>query len=210
MSKTLQNGLVVLFEGVDGVGKTTQLERAAAALSADGWVVTPLRNLGGTPIGEALRDIMLAKIPRPATTDLYISAAIQEALVAHVQELRNQGTIILLDRSPISLAAYAIFGGNVDPELGWPHVDHGMSQLAPELTLIYTGDLNTVVARARTTSGSPDYFESKPDDYFERVAQGYETCAERYSGTYINAERSIDAIHEDTMQRIRAVIADHS
>ena len=53
-SKTIPGGLTIIFEGVDGVGKTTQLKKVHDTLTRQGWAVHATRNLGGTPIGEEL------------------------------------------------------------------------------------------------------------------------------------------------------------
>src|SRR4051794_4239442 len=98
MDKTIDGGLVIIFEGIDGVGKTTQLNLVREELEAEGWAVYGTRNLGGTPIGEELRKTLLSSLERPETTNVYISAAIQEALVAAINGQREAGKIILLDR----------------------------------------------------------------------------------------------------------------
>ncbi|HWB39163.1 MAG TPA: dTMP kinase [Candidatus Saccharimonadales bacterium] len=202
----IPDGLIVMFEGLDGVGKSTQLRRAAKALEKQGWQVHTTRNLGGTPIGEALREAMLAKLARPAATDFYISLAIQEALIAELEAQRQAGKLVLIDRGPLSLAAYQIYGSGFDEAQGWQAVDNGMQSIHPELIVSYKSQIKTAVERAHHESGTPDYFESKPLDFFKRVAHGYEVAAERYPIRFINANRSIEAIHEDTMQLIEAAI----
>lgn len=209
--KSLQDGLVIVFEGIDGVGKTTQLEHAQAQLEAEGWPLYISRNLGGTPIGEELRRIILSPLPRPETTNLYISVAIQEALVGAIESERAQGKLILMDRGPLSLAAYEIYGSRLDPGLAWPHVENGMSKLGPELTIIYDADVETALRRTHQKPGKSDYFEIKSSDYFERVAEGYKRAAQRYDKTcvIIDAGQSIEAVHEQTMRAIRQVLALH-
>src|ERR1700722_19360970 len=101
MSTTPQpipGGLIVVLEGIDGVGKTTQILLAKDLLIKRGWPVYITRNLGGTPIGEELRKVMLDSLERPATTNLYLSVAIQEALAEALEIERAQGKLILMDR----------------------------------------------------------------------------------------------------------------
>lgn len=203
----LPGGLLVIFDGIDGVGKTTQLNLASEALIAEGWPVQATRNLGGTPIGEALREVMLRPIDRPPTTDLYISVAIQEALTRAIATERTDDKLILMDRGPLSLAAYQAFGSGLDEATTWRYVEAGMNQLQPELTIIYQSEVATAIERARRQSGKADYFESKPLDYFERVAQGFAAAAERYPVQLVDANRSIEAIQADTMRLIQAALA---
>ncbi len=201
------DGLIVMFEGLDGVGKSTQLRLAAEELQAAGWPVHITRNLGGTPIGEALRDAMLAKLPRPAATDFYISIAIQEALIEALDAARAAGKIILIDRGPLSLAAYQIYGSSFDEATGWRAVDAGMQSIYPELVMYYKGQVTTARQRVHEGPGKPDYFESKPLDFFKRVAQGYDVAADRYPVRVINADRSIEQVHAETMELIDGAIA---
>jgi len=195
-----------MFEGLDGVGKSTQLKLAAEELKKAGWPIHMTRNLGGTPIGEALREAMLAKHDRPVTTDFYVSIAIQEALIAELDKQREAGKVILIDRGPLSLAAYQIYGSGFDEATGWRAVDDGMQSIHPELIMQYKGDIDVAVERAHHVSGKPDYFESKPKDFFKRVAHGYEVGAERYPVRVIDANREVEVIHEHTMKLIWGAI----
>lgn len=209
MAKRLNNGCIIVFEGIDGVGKTTQLELAKAGLEADGWPVYTTRNLGGTPIGEELRKAIISPVERPPTTDLYASVAIQEALLKELEEQRQAGKLILMDRSPLSLAAYQIYGSGVSEELGWPYVEKGLKALSPEIILFYEADVQG--ALDRLTKAKSDYFESKPIDYFERVLEGYKTASARFDNVAnIDANRSIEAIHADTMKAINETLARHA
>jgi dTMP kinase len=205
---TLDNGLVVVFEGIDGVGKTTQLDLARTTLQNEGWPLYATRNLGGTPIGEELRKVIKSPLERPSATNLYISVAIQEALLEVIEAERRNGKLILIDRGPLSLAAYEIYGGQLDEAIGWPHVESGMERLKPELTIIYNADIDVALQRARTKSEKADYFENKPRDFFERVAGGYQAAAKKYASTtlVIDANQSVEAVQAQTIQAIRQAL----
>jgi dTMP kinase len=207
--RSVPNGLLVIFEGIDGTGKTTQLNLAEEALRREGWLVQTSRNLGGTPIGEALRKVIKSSLPRPSATNLYISVAIQEALIEATQVDRAQGPIILMDRGPLSLAAYEVYGEDLDATLGWQHVEDGLTRLKPELTIIYEADVAIALQRARRKGGKSDYFESKPPEFFERVANGYAAAAKRYPAqtVTVNADQPVEAIHALTMQHIKQALA---
>ncbi len=207
--QALPGGLLVVFDGIDGVGKTTQLELARDALVADNWQVHTTRNLGGTPIGEELRKVMLSPTERPSKTNLYISVAIQEALIGATELERLKGKIILMDRGPLSLAAYEIYGGGLKASVGWPYVEAGMKQFRPEVTIIYNADTVAAVERVKKKSGKTDYFESKSLNFFERVAQGYEIAAKRCQSPIvtIDANQPIEAVHKHTMSVIRQALS---
>jgi len=203
----VNGGLLIVFEGIDGVGKTTQIELVRQKLAAEGWPVEVKRNLGGTPIGEALREVIKSPLERPGLTNLYISAAIQEALVEAINRDRADGKLVLMDRGPMSLAAYAVYGDGLAENFGWPYVERGMQQLRPDLTIIYQADIDMALEHARQKPDQADYFESKPRDYFERVAQGYVEAAKRYpDSVVIDANRSIDDVQADTMKRIQTLL----
>ena len=207
-SKQINGGLVIVFDGIDGVDKSTQLELAKTQLESDNWSVLASRNLGGTPIGEELREVMLSTIDRPSMTNLYISVAIQEALLDKIEQERAKGLIILLDRGPLSLAAYEIYGSRLDEATGWQYVDAGMLRLGPELTIIYNAKTEEALDRLKSKPGQSDYFESMPLEYFERVADGYDIAAKRYEDftVKIDAGQEVNTIHEQTMQVINQAI----
>lgn len=206
-TKTIKGGLVVIFDGSDGVGKTTQLELARAELEKDGWSVMATRNMGGTPIGEALREVIKSPLDRPPMTDFYISLAVQEPLLDVIDKARAEGRIILMDRSPLSLAAYQIYGSGVDAGLGWRHVDAAMRRIGPDAVILYDMDPQEALSRVREAGqGAADYFENKPSDYFEKVAEGFDAAAERYPATRVDAAESIASVHEKTMAAIRPLL----
>jgi dTMP kinase len=208
--QAIDDGFLVIFEGIDGSGKTTQLELAQAKLAQLDWSqLYATRNLGGTPIGEALRQVILSPLTRPTETNLYISVAIQEALAVEIQAQRAKQSLILMDRGPLSLAAYEVYGSGLDATLGWEHVTSGMQKLRPELTIVYQADVKTALQRARQKAGKTDYFESKPASYFEKVAAGYAAAAERYADqvVIIDAEQPVEEVHMQTMDAILQALA---
>ena len=154
INKAIPGGLVAIFEGLDGVGKTTQLKLAQAALEERGYNVHPSRNLGGSPIGEEVRQIMLSPIERPPAVNLYLSVAIQEALAEAIDEQRSRGSIILLDRGPMSLAAYQTYGDKLDEQTGWHFADAGIGMFKPEQVILYNMGIEAALDRARARNQS--------------------------------------------------------
>jgi dTMP kinase len=207
-SRPLPNGFLVIFDGIDGVGKTTQIKMADEAMKASGWQTLTTRKMGGTPIGEKLREVMLDPVSRPVETDLYISIAIQSALAKQLEKDKAAGNLILMDRGPISIAAYQVYGSGLDETLGWKYVDEGMELLKPNLTIIYEADIAQSLERAKAKSKASDYFENKSLDYFVKVNQGYKTASRRYDNIItIDANQSLEAVHEQTMNAINEALA---
>jgi dTMP kinase len=195
-------GLLLAFDGPDGVGKTTQFKLVADSLRAKGHDVYTTHMLGGTPIGEALRETMFSDLPRPALTNLHISLATYYALAADLAARREAGTIILVDRSPLSLIAYQVYGDGVDETLGYAACDESLKALKPDMLIAYSAPLDTLKSRREDRNKDTDYFEQQQLDYHERTVEGYTAAASRYGAITIDATGSIESIHEQTMQLI--------
>ncbi len=204
--KTVPGGMVIFFEGIDGVGKTTQLEAAAESLRGDGWLVRTTRGHGGTPFGEALREVSFMPIERSADTNLFLSMAIHNELGRQVEEWRGEGAITLIDRGPLSMAAYQIYGDGCDPEIGWREVMADISRFKPELILLFTATLDVALQRAKNRNSKTDFFESKPSGYFARVEEGFLETTKRFDVSIIDAERPIEVVQADTLTVVEGTL----
>ena len=204
--KQVPGGLVVFFEGLDGVGKTTQLELAVENLRSDDWLVQTTRGHGGTPFGEALRKVSLESIDRQPDTNLYLSMAIHNELGHQVRQWREDGAITLIDRGPLSMAAYQIFGDGCDPEAGWREVAIDIERFDSELLILYTAAIDVARQRSKDRGGKADYFERKPRSYFERIEAGYQESGERFGALAIDAEASIEQVNARTMGAIHSAL----
>lgn len=198
---------IIYFDGGDGCGKTTQLNLAQQSLVRDGYKVYTTRALGGTPIGESLRDVILRPVARPPETDMHIALASQYALHVELQKLQDMD-VVLIDRSPLSIIAFQSFADKMDIALAKTQVDLIMSRMLPDLTIIFDADASRLSDRriSRNQHKGTDYFESKSITYHQRVAEGYRAAAQDYNGYLIDATQPIDAIHQQTMQLITPVL----
>ncbi len=196
-----------MFDGPDGVGKTTQLELAAESLRADGRKVYTTKTHGGTEIGEALRKVSLSPIDRNPLTDMYISLAMHSALAEIIETKRQEGYCVLVDRSPLSNIAYQAYGSGLDIEFTTGIIDIDMQLFKPDCVIVY--DAPASVTRKRMTSrnaknhAKKEYFESKSPEYFERVAQGYRAAAAHFNATVIDASDPIDVVHNKTLKILK-------
>lgn len=195
-------GAVIMFDGPDYVGKSTQLALVSETLKADGLNVYTTRYNGGTPIGEALRKVMLGDYERPPETDLYINLAQQHALTQQINTERQQGKVILVDRSPMSIIAYQIYGSHIDENRGFAGTDEVMRLHRPDLLICYQAPESVLAKRRQLDKHKADYFESKSRQYFEDVAEGYGVAAKRYSAKILDASGSISEVHETTMKAL--------
>jgi dTMP kinase len=171
-------GRFITFEGGEGVGKSTQLKRAAAWLEAAGVEVVLTREPGGTPRAEQLRRILLERTdePMPQSCELLLMFAARASHLANlVEPAVARGAWVLCDR--FTDATYAYQGGG----RGLPTADIDAlvrivhPQRQPDLTLLLDAPVAIGMARARVRNGTdgPDRFESERVEFFERVRQSY-------------------------------------
>ena len=203
-------GRFITFEGGEGVGKTTQLERVAAWLRAGGREVVVTREPGGTPRAEQLRKLLLERgdEPMPQACELLLMFAARATHLANlIEPALARGAWVLCDR--FTDATYAYQGGGrgvavVDIDalvrLVHPHRQ-------PDLTLLLDAPIDVGLRRARVRNGSeaPDRFESEHGDFFERVRSCYLQRASREPARF----RVIDACRprEEVEASVRDALA---
>lgn len=201
--KVIPGGLLVIFEGLDGVGKTTQIQLAEEALKTQGYRAHVTRNLGGSPIGEELRKVLLSSLPRPPLVNLYVGVAIQEALAIEIEAKRKEGYIVLLDRGPISMAAY---NSDVEGVNVWDYTKKGIDKFKPSLIVLYDLDIDRALGRVNTRGEIKNYFETKPRSYYEKVDSRLKEGIKLYKGVVVSADDPIKVVHERTMETIAKLL----
>jgi dTMP kinase len=203
-SKKVGNGAVIMFDGPDWVGKTTQVALTAKTLKESGLDTYVSRVNGGTPVGEALRQVMLnSDLSRPVETDLYIFMAMCSALAIDLDERRSKGTVCLIDRSPLSILAYQVYGSGLNKTEGLKATKLVFSLFKPELTICYFAPKKVLKAhQSKRQDSSLAYYKSQPASYMERVVAGYKAATEEFDATAIDASGGIDKVHELTMREI--------
>ena len=177
-------GRFITFEGGEGVGKSTQLARAADWLRGLGVEVVQTREPGGTPRAERLRAILLGRgdEPMPRSCELLLMFAARATHLANlVEPAIGRGAWVLCDRFTDATYAYQGAGrgaaqGDIDALVRIVHPD-----LQPELTILLDAPVGTGLARARARNGDggPDRFETERDAFFERVRAAYLERARR-------------------------------
>ncbi|MEE8640825.1 MAG: dTMP kinase [bacterium] len=179
----MRRGKLITFEGVEGAGKTTQLERAAAYLSEKGVGVATAREPGGTAVGEQIREVLLSRENAAMTplAELYLYLAARAQLVAEVvAPALAAGTFVLLDRYVHSTLAYQGYGLGVD--LGGASPDENLAKLRelcratvgdawPDLVIVL--DVEAEVGFARLAGETPDRIESRDVEFHRRVREGF-------------------------------------
>ena len=192
-------GFFITFEGIEGVGKTTQVQKTFDLLSTkypDKVILT--REPGGTRTGESIRNVILqgnADRIDGITEMLLVFAARRQ----HIQDVINPsldaGRIILCDRFTDATFAYQGGGRGVDEKLITWLQDTVQGTLRPNLTLLLDAPPEVGLARIRERS-EPDRFETETMNFFRRVRHKYLDMAETHPERIhvIDATREVDEV----------------
>ncbi len=192
-------GKFITLEGVDGAGKSTHLDWLAERIRGVGKDLVVTREPGGTPLGEELRKLLLARPMHLETEALLMFAARREHLERVIAPALEAGTWVLSDR--FTDATFAYQGGGRGLDLHRIEVLENWVQqgLQPNLTLVFDLSVEEAKRRRLAASTAPDRFERENLDFFTRVRSVYLDRAARYPQRIrlIDAGRSIDAIREE-------------
>lgn len=169
-----RKGCFITFEGVDGAGKSTQLEFVQKLLSKRDIALTVTREPGGTALGERLRDWLLQSEHsiNPETEALLMFAARREHIDKVISPALSRGEVVLCDRFTDATFAYQGGGSGVDIKKLEVLERWVQGDLQPDLTLYF--DLPIKVAKQRITPlREADRFERESNGFYERVRLTY-------------------------------------
>ncbi len=189
--------MLITFEGIDGCGKSTQIELLKGYLDRKKDKYSVFREPGGTEISEKVRSLLLHETEEmhPVTELLLFSAARSQLLIEKVKPLLSQNEIVILDRFYDSTTAYQGFGrelGNQDELLLLNRL--ASHNTVPDLTFYLR--ISPEDAAKRTKSDHKDRMESSGKLFFKKVVEGYDLLA-RSEGRFhtLNAMLPPDEIH---------------
>jgi dTMP kinase len=191
--------MFVTFEGVDGSGKSTQAELAAAFLAEGGGEVVATREPGGTPFGERIRELLLDGPVMTAWAEASLFAAARAELAERViRPALARGAIVVSDRYVDSSLAYqgAARGLGIDRVLD---LNAAVADLLPDRTFVLLVDEATAAARL---GHRPDRIEREGAEFRAAVEAGYRELAERWSERIVLLDGALP--RDDLAARIRA------
>ncbi len=191
----------IVRDGVDGAGKSTQLERLAAALRDAGEDVVVTVEPGGTPVGEAVRALLLSPDHRemtPLTEALLFCASRAQHVAQVIRPALAAGKVVLCDRYSAATFAYQGHAGEVGVELVGTLDAAATGGLVPDMTIILDlspeDGLRRKFGDARGASG--DRIERNEPEFHRRVREGFleyaRRCPERTA--VVDAARSEDEV----------------
>jgi dTMP kinase len=184
-------GKFITVEGIEGVGKTTNMEYLQQLITAAGKELVVTREPGGTPLGEAIRGLLLDPLYQGMDPDCELQlmfAARAEHLDKVIRPAIAAGQWVLCDRFTDATYAYQGGGRGLDTEKIANLEQLVQGDFRPDLTLLL--DVSVAVGLERAGKRSdPDRFEQEKVEFFERVRQAYLDMADTHTGRY----RVIDA-----------------
>lgn len=196
--------MFITFEGIDGSGKSTQIDRLESTLEKEGLPVAVFREPGGTGLSEKIRSILLdpAMEIDPVTELLLFSAARSQLVSERVMPLLENNEVVILDRFYDSTTAYQGFGRQALPLEEIAHINRAAAHhLVPDLTFYM--DLPLEDAEQRTRGQRKDRMEQAGEGFYRKVVRGFETLArseERF--VRIDARQPADEIHRQVVSHV--------
>jgi len=174
-------GVFISFEGVEGCGKSTQIQFLADTLRAQDYEVVMTREPGGTALGQTLRKLLLAPAAALAPGAEVLMMLADRA--QHIQEViapaLNANKIVLCDRFIDSTLAYQGYGRQVDLSLLVQFNTFACAGYIPVLTLLLDVPVAEGLRRAQKRRGNEtaDHFEAESSAFHERVREGFLSVA---------------------------------
>ncbi len=207
---TVSNGLLITFEGVEGAGKTTQIELLRALLAANGFSVCVTREPGGEPVAEAIRQVLLdARNPVVPVAELLLFLASRAQMVERVLEPHlAAGEIVLCDRFTDSSVVYQGHARGLDVEMIRSLNSFATANTVPTCTILLDVSAELGIARQMDRNR----MEAESLAFHERVREGYLAEARRDPERIcvIDASRTAEEIHQDIVAVVAVVAAEAS
>jgi dTMP kinase len=202
-----RRGRLITFEGGEGAGKSTQIERLAAALRGAGIDPLVTREPGGTPGAEQIRTLLLEGAPDrwlPLTEVLLLLAARHDHVVRRIAPALTAGRWVVCDRFIDSTRVYQGIAGAVDQAVIDRLHRAVLGELRPDLTVILDLPAALGLGRRREASGQHRY-EQMTIAFHERVREGFLATAraEPERCTVIDASRGVETVASE----VRGLVA---
>lgn len=197
----------IVFEGIEGAGKTTQIRLASAWLGALGIEHVTAREPGGTPVGEGIRSLLLDRreLDIPGETELLLMLAARAAFVRDVvRPALERGRTVLADRFALSTLAYQGYGRGLDLGDIRQLNRFATGGIEPDLYVVLDLPVGQGAERQQREGAERDRIEQEGEVFLERVRAGYCTLSDELPNVRtIDARGTTDEVH----QRIRQLIS---
>jgi dTMP kinase len=201
-------GFFLVLEGVEGAGKTTQARLLAAWLDERGIPCRMAREPGGTPVGEAIRDVLLHshELDIPPETELLLMLSARAAFVRDVvRPTLERGEMMIADRFELSTFAYQGKARGLGIDRVRALNAFATGGLEPDLTVVLDLPVSEGRARQLASGKGSDRIESEGDAFLEAVGAAYrELAADAASTVVVDGSRSEAEVQHDLRELVAA------
>jgi len=195
----------LVLDGPDGGGKSTQATRLSVFLRERGHVVQHLREPGSTPVGEALRRLLLARDTGellPLTEVLLFSAARAELVARVVAPALQRGEVVVAERGYVSTLAYQCLGHQHGVDFDWVLDVTRRAHGACLPDAVYVLDVDVATGQRRRRARTDDRFEARDAAFHERVRAAYRAVAQRDPAVeLVDASQDVETVQRDLQRR---------
>lgn len=204
----------ISFEGLEGSGKSTVMAAVERALRAEGNEVVVTREPGGTPAGDAARDILLHAhdLAIGPLAELMLMNASRAQLVEDViRPALERGAVVLCDRYVHSSLAYQGYGRGLPQDVVRAVCDAATGRLMPDLTLLIDISYETSRARISARGRVHDRMEQEEEAFHRRIREGYLEIAKHDERVVrIDGERAPEQVADAALAALSAVVDDRT
>jgi dTMP kinase len=198
--------MFISFDGIDGAGKSTQIDLLRERFRQQSQDVVCLRDPGATRLGEAIRELLLHRedISLCLRAEMLLYMAARAQLVdEQVRPALQAGKIVLCDRYLLANVVYQGCAGGLDVEMLWQIGEAAIQGVRPDVTILLDLDAGLAWQRLGT---NPDRLEKRGLSYFQAVRQGFLSQLPRASQRtlVVDARGSIESIHLSIRQFLEA------
>lgn len=203
-------GLFISFEGIDGVGKSTQADLLEEFLKAGGRQTLRTLEPGGTELGQEIRHLLLHRKGEvaPRAEALLYAADRAHHVATKVKPALDAGTDVITDRYLDSSVAYQGVGRALDPADVRALSMFAVDNLLPNLTILLDLDAEAAIMRRKKTGTEPDRLEREKTEFFEAVRQAYLGLANAEPERWfvVDAKLSIEEMQAKIRARVEGLL----
>lgn len=206
----MSTGLFISFEGIDGVGKSTQVNLLTEFLESRGRTVVKTFEPGGTELGQEIRHLLLHRKGdvAPRAEALLFAADRAHHVATKVVPALERGEVVITDRYLDSSVAYQGSGRDLDFAAIRNLSLFAVNGLLPKLTVLLDLEASQAMSRRDSTGSSPDRLEREKVEFFETVRQSFllMAAAEPERFLVVSAELPVDQIAEAVQARVAELL----
>ena len=205
---TNHDSFLLSFEGIEGSGKSTQIQMLTKKLEASNYTVKYFREPGGTSFGEKLRSTILESttpINPLAEANLFAASRAQLLSEKVLPLLGKKNHIVILDRYLDSSIAYQGMARGLGIDTILDLHKHSPLDTRPICTFYLQIDIETSMQRQSSRGNEKDYFEKENQNFYQSLIDGYELSSKRFPDRIqvINGKSNQDSIHQNILQTLK-------